>query len=83
MKNIILALVETFDRHEDNNQKFYYSAAEALSDAREMAREKDPKVKDGYVQAWQIPFATPFTPARELLLLYFDNRSDVSSDTPS
>ena len=57
MKNIILALVETFDRHEDNNQKFYYSAAEALSDAREMAREKDPKVKDGYVQAWQIPFA--------------------------
>ena len=57
MKNIILALVETFDRHEDNNQKFYYSAAEALSDAREMAREKDPKVKDGYVQAWEVPFA--------------------------
>ena len=57
MKNIILALVETFDRHDDNNQKFYYSAAEAISDAREMAREKDPKVKDGYVQAWKIPFA--------------------------
>ena len=57
MKNIILAIVETFDRHEDNNQKFYYSAAEALSDAREMAREKDPEVKYGYVQAWEIPFA--------------------------
>lgn len=57
MKNIILALVETFDRHDYNNQKYYYSAAEALSDAREMAREKDPKVKDGYVQAWEIPFA--------------------------
>ena len=57
MKNIILALVETFDHHEDNNQKFYYSAAEALSDAREMAREKDPKIKDGYVQAWEVPFA--------------------------
>ena len=57
MKNIILALVETFDRHDDNNQKFYYPAAEALSDARELAREKDPKVKDGYVQAWEITFA--------------------------
>ena len=57
MKNIILALVETFDRHEDNNQKFYYSAADALYDAREMAREKDPKIKDGYVQAWEVPFA--------------------------
>ncbi len=57
MKNIILALVETYDRHDDNNQRFYYSAAEALSDAREMAREKDPKVKDGYVQAWEITFA--------------------------
>ena len=57
MKNIILAIVETFDRHEDNNQKFYYSAAEALSDAREMARERDPKIKDGYVQAWEIHFA--------------------------
>lgn len=57
MKNIILALVETFDRHDYNDQKYYYSAAEALSDAREMAREKDPKIKDGYVQAWEIPFA--------------------------
>lgn len=57
MKNIILAIVETFDRHDVEGQKFYYSAAEALSDAREMAREKDPKVKDGYVQAWEIPFA--------------------------
>lgn len=57
MKNIILALVETFDRHDDNNQKFYYSAAEALSDAREMARERDAKIKDGYVQAWEVPFA--------------------------
>lgn len=57
MKNIILALVETFDRHDVEDQKYYYSSAEALSDAREMAREKDPKVKDGYVQAWKIPFA--------------------------
>lgn len=57
MKNIILALVETFDRHDYNDQKYYYSAAEALSDAREMAREKDPKIKEGYVQAWEIPFA--------------------------
>lgn len=57
MKNIILALVETFDRHGDEDQKYYYSTAEAISDAREMAREKDPKVKDGYVQAWEIPFA--------------------------
>lgn len=57
MKNIILALVETFDRHDYNDQKYYYSAAEALSDARDMARKKDPKVKDGYVQAWEIPFA--------------------------
>lgn len=57
MKNIILALVETFDRHDYNDQKYYYSAAEALSDARKMARKKDPKIKDGYVQAWEIPFA--------------------------
>lgn len=57
MKNIILALVETFDRHDYNDQKYYYSAAEALSDAREMAREKDPKIVKGYVQAWEIPFA--------------------------
>lgn len=57
MKNIILALVETYDRHDDEDQKYYYSAAEALSDAREMAREKDPKIKEGYVQAWEIPFA--------------------------
>lgn len=57
MKNIILALVETFDRHDYNDQKYYYSAAKALSDAREMAHEKDPKIKEGYVQAWEIPFA--------------------------
>lgn len=57
MKNIILAIVETFDRHDDEDQKYYYSAAEALSDAREMAREKDPKIAKGYVQTWEIPFA--------------------------
>lgn len=57
MKIILLALVETFDRHDYNDQKYYYSAVEALSDAREMAREKCPKVKDGYVQGWVIPFA--------------------------
>lgn len=57
MKNIILALVETFDRHGDEDQKCYYSAAEAISDAREMAREKNPKIVKGYVQAWEIPFA--------------------------
>lgn len=57
MKNIFLALVETFDRHDYNDQKYYYSTAEAISDAREMAREKDPKIAKGYVQAWEIPFA--------------------------
>lgn len=57
MKNIFLALIETFDRHDYNDQKYYYSTAEAISDAREMAREKDPKIAKGYVQAWEIPFA--------------------------
>lgn len=28
MKNIILALVDTYDRHGDEDQKYYYSAAE-------------------------------------------------------
>lgn len=76
MKNIILALVETFDRHDDNNQRFYYSAAEALSDAREMAREKDPKVKDGYVQAWQIPFADDVEIPKNPENLFCDYRWD-------
>lgn len=76
MKNIILALVETFDRHDYNNQKFYYSAAEALSDAREMAREKDPKVKDGYVQAWQIPFADDVEIPKNPENLFCDYRWD-------
>lgn len=76
MKNIILALVETFDRHENNNQKFYYSAAEALSDAREMARENDPKVKDGYVQAWQIPFADDVEIPKNPENLFCDYRWD-------
>ena len=76
MKNIILALVETFDRHEDNNQKFYYSAAEALSDAREMAREKDPKVKDGYVQAWEVPFADDVEIPKNPKNLFCDYRWD-------
>lgn len=57
MKNIILAIIETYDRHDDVGQKYYYSAAEAISDAREMAHEKDPKIVKGYVQAWEIPFA--------------------------
>lgn len=74
MKNIILAIVETFDRHDDNNQKFYYSAADALSDAREMAREKDPKFKDGYVQAWQIPFADDVEIPKNPENLFFDYR---------
>lgn len=74
MKNIILALVETFDRHDNNDQKYYYSAAEALSDAREMAREKDPKVKDGYVQAWEIPFADDVEIPKNPENLFFDYR---------
>lgn len=55
--NIILAIIETYDRHDDVDQKYYYSTADALDDAREMAREKDPKIVKGYVQAWEIPFA--------------------------
>lgn len=76
MKNIILALVETFDRHDYNNQKFYYSAAEALSDAREMAREKDPKVKDGYVQSWEVPFADDVEIPKNPENLFCDYRWD-------
>ena len=74
MKNIILALVETFDRHDDEDQKYYYSAAEALSDAREMAREKDPKIKEGYVQAWEIPFADNVEIPKNPENLFFDYR---------
>lgn len=74
MKNIILALVETFDRHDYNDQKYYYSAAEALSDAREMAREKDPKIKEGYVQAWEIPFADDVEIPNNPENLFFDYR---------
>jgi len=48
MKNIILAIIETYDRHDDVDQKYYYSTADALADAREMAREKDPKIVKGY-----------------------------------
>lgn len=76
MKNIILALVETFDRHDDDTQKFYYSAAEALSNAREMAREKDPKVKDGYVQAWEIHFADDVEIPKNPENLFCDYRWD-------
>lgn len=74
MKNIILALVETFDRHDDNNQKYYYSASEALSDARVMAREKDPKIKEGYVEAWEIPFADDVEIPKNPENLFFDYR---------
>lgn len=74
MKNIILALVATFDRHDDEDQKYYYSTAEALSDAREMAREKDPKIKDGYVQAWKIPFADNVEIPKKPENLFFDYR---------
>lgn len=74
MKNIILALVATFDRHDYEDQKYYYSAAEALSDAREMAREKDPKIKDGYVQAWEIPFADNVEIPKNPEKLFFDYR---------
>lgn len=76
MKNIILALVETFDRHGDEDEKFYYSAAEALSDAREMARERDPKIKDGYVQAWKIPFADDVEIPKNPENLFCDYRWD-------
>ncbi len=76
MKNIILALVETFDRHDVEDQKFYYSAAEALSDAREIAREKDPKVKDGYVQAWEVPFADDVEIPKNPENLFCDYRWD-------
>lgn len=78
MKNIILALVETFDRHGDEDQKFYYSADEAISDAREMARERDPKIKDGYVQAWEIHFADdveiPKNPKNLFLEYHWDGK---------
>lgn len=74
MKNIILALVETYDRHDDEDQKYYYSAAKALSDAREMAREKDPKIKEGYVQAWEIPFADNIEIPKNPEKLFFDYR---------
>lgn len=74
MKNIILTLVETFDRHGDEDQKYYYSAAEAISDAREMAREKNPKIVKGYVQAWEIPFADDIGIPKNPEKLFFDYR---------
>ena len=74
MKNIILAIIETYDRHDDVDQKYYYSTADALADAREMAREKDPKIVKGYVQAWEIPFADDVEIPKNPANLFFDYR---------